>query len=85
MTKMATAAQAHLLEHGYVVLDGLITATEAAQLRASLDALMAHERTAPFDPVRLFTAPDRTFSPASRRSIRLESLPERYVFARSVV
>ena len=43
-------AQAHLLEHGYVVLDGLIGADEVARLRASLDVLMARERTEPFDP-----------------------------------
>ena len=43
-------AQAHILEHGYVVLDGLIGADEVARLRASLDVLMARERTEPFDP-----------------------------------
>ena len=43
-------AQAHILEHGYVVLEGLIGADEVARLRASLDVLMARERTEPFDP-----------------------------------
>ena len=46
----AAGAQAHLLEHGYVVLEGLISADETARLRASLEALMTRERAEPFEP-----------------------------------
>ncbi len=48
----AAGADAHakLLEHGYVVLEGLISADEVARLRASLEAPMARERAEPFDP-----------------------------------
>ncbi len=48
----AAGADAHakLLERGYVVLEGLISADEVARLRASLEALMARERAEPFDP-----------------------------------
>ncbi len=48
----AAGADAHakLLERGYVVLEGLISADEVARLWASLEALMARERAEPFDP-----------------------------------
>ena len=49
-TAVATGAQAKLLEHGYVVLEGLVSADEVARLRASLEELMARERAAPFQP-----------------------------------
>ena len=50
MTVTAAAAEAHLLEHGYVVLEGLLSAAEVARLRASLEALMEQERAVPFEP-----------------------------------
>ena len=47
---VATGAQVHLLEHGYVVLEGLISADEVARLRVCLEGLMARERAEPFEP-----------------------------------
>ena len=49
-TAVATGAQAKLLEHGYVVLEGLVSADEVTRLRASLEELMARERAEPFQP-----------------------------------
>ena len=47
---VATSAQADLLEHGYVVLEGLISADELTRLQACLEGLMARERAEPFEP-----------------------------------
>ena len=47
---VATDAQEHLLEHGYVVLEGLISADEVTRLRDGLEGLMARERAEPFEP-----------------------------------
>ncbi len=47
---IATGAQAKLLEHGYVVLEELISADQATRLRVGLEALMARERAEPFEP-----------------------------------
>ena len=49
-TAVAAGAQAKLLEHGYVVLGGLVSADEVTRLRASLEELMARERAEPFQP-----------------------------------
>lgn len=46
----AAAAEALLLEHGCVVLEGLIGADEVERLGARLEELMARERAEPFDP-----------------------------------
>ncbi len=47
---VATRAQENLLEHGYVVLEGLISADELTRLRVALGGLMARERAEPFEP-----------------------------------
>ena len=47
---VAAGARADLLEHGYVVLEGLISADELTRLRVCLEGLMARERAEPFEP-----------------------------------
>ena len=40
----------HLSEHGYVVLEGVLTDAELGEIRGEVDDLLARERAAPFEP-----------------------------------
>lgn len=40
----------NLLNHGYIVLKGLLSAEQFAGLSANVDQLLASEREQPFDP-----------------------------------
>ena len=40
----------HLSEHGYVVLEGVLTDSEVEEIRGQVDDLLARERAAPFEP-----------------------------------
>ena len=44
------AAQTHLEDQGYVVLENVLSLNQVAEMRAAVDALFASEREHPFDP-----------------------------------
>lgn len=44
------SAAAHLAEHGYAIVEGVLSRRQLEDLRNALDELWAQERAAPFEP-----------------------------------